>query len=130
MARRSSEAVWTRGLLTKGNGICHGVAGNGYAFLSLRKADGADGRHLHRARSFAGVWCRACCCCCRLVAASVYLCCNVVRIYISINLARLVSVFSLLFSGLFWQAGDVTSPKQKEYRTLFLACLSPSSCKH
>lgn len=54
MARRSSEAVWARGLLTKGNGICHGVAGNGYAFLSLRKADGADGRHLHRAKSFAG----------------------------------------------------------------------------
>ncbi|CAN0431393.1 unnamed protein product, partial [Ectocarpus fasciculatus] len=55
MARRSSEVVWKRGLLTKGNGICHGVAGNGYAFLSLRKADAADGRHLHRARSFAGV---------------------------------------------------------------------------
>ncbi|CAM9962804.1 unnamed protein product [Pylaiella littoralis] len=54
MARYSSEAVWKRGLLTKGNGICHGVAGNGYAFLSLRKADGTDGRHLHRARRFAG----------------------------------------------------------------------------
>ncbi|CAM9171718.1 unnamed protein product [Ectocarpus sp. 12 AP-2014] len=54
MARRSSEVVWKRGLLMKGNGICHGVAGNGYAFLSLRKADAADGRHQHRARSFAG----------------------------------------------------------------------------
>lgn len=58
VARRSSDVVWKRGLLTKGNGICHGVAGNGYAFLALRKADAADGRHLHRARIFAGGWVR------------------------------------------------------------------------
>lgn len=56
MARRSSDVVWKRGLLTKGNGLCHGVAGNGYAFLALRKANGDDGRHLHRARSFAGAF--------------------------------------------------------------------------
>ena len=29
------EAVWNRGLLLKGNGICHGITGNIYPFLSL-----------------------------------------------------------------------------------------------
>lgn len=54
-AKASSEVVWKRGLLTKGNGICHGVAGNGYAFVTLAKADAAErNRHLHRARGFAG----------------------------------------------------------------------------
>lgn len=56
-AKRSSEVVWKRGLLTKGNGICHGVAGNGYAFLCLKSADATDGQHLNRARGFAGGYC-------------------------------------------------------------------------
>lgn len=34
-ARRASDALWEKGLLKKGLGFCHGVAGNGYAFLSL-----------------------------------------------------------------------------------------------
>ena len=34
------EVVWTRGLLRKGYGLCHGVAGNAYTFLTLYKATG------------------------------------------------------------------------------------------
>lgn len=48
----SGEVVWKRGLLHKGYGICHGVAGNGYALLHLYKVT----RHpkwLHRAMKFA-----------------------------------------------------------------------------
>jgi hypothetical protein len=37
-ARRAGEVVWERGLLKKGPGLCHGVAGNGYALLALYKA--------------------------------------------------------------------------------------------
>ena len=34
-ALRAGEVVWQRGLLRKGPGLCHGVAGNGYALLHL-----------------------------------------------------------------------------------------------
>lgn len=34
-ARRGGELVWQRGLIKKGPGLCHGVAGNGYTFLHL-----------------------------------------------------------------------------------------------
>ena len=34
-ARRAGELTWQRGLLKKGPGLCHGVSGNGYAFLHL-----------------------------------------------------------------------------------------------
>ena len=34
-AVRAGEVVWQRGLLRKGPGLCHGVAGNGYALLHL-----------------------------------------------------------------------------------------------
>ena len=34
-ARRAGDTVWDRGLLKKGPGLCHGVAGNGYTFLHL-----------------------------------------------------------------------------------------------
>eukprot|EP00475_Leptophrys_vorax_P014636 TRINITY_DN20925_c0_g2_i1.p1 TRINITY_DN20925_c0_g2~~TRINITY_DN20925_c0_g2_i1.p1 ORF type:complete len:530 (+),score=103.53 TRINITY_DN20925_c0_g2_i1:508-2097(+) len=34
-AKRCAHHVWEYGLLKKGNGICHGVAGNGYVFLAL-----------------------------------------------------------------------------------------------
>lgn len=30
-----AEVIWQRGLLRKGYGLCHGTAGNGYAFLAL-----------------------------------------------------------------------------------------------
>ena len=36
-ARKAGELVWQRGLLKKGPGLCHGVAGNGYTFLHLYK---------------------------------------------------------------------------------------------
>ena len=35
---RSAENVWQRGLLKKGLGLCHGISGNGYAFLSAYRA--------------------------------------------------------------------------------------------
>mmetsp|Transcript_89525 Transcript_89525/g.239390 ORF Transcript_89525/g.239390 Transcript_89525/m.239390 type:complete len:219 (+) Transcript_89525:3-659(+) len=50
-ALRAGDVIWQRGLLRKGPGICHGVAGNGYAFLSLFRATG-DPKHLHRALQF------------------------------------------------------------------------------
>lgn len=64
-ARDACDVVWARGLLRRA-GLCHGVAGNMYAFLALRRAEaaavrrgdaqaaqgGAD-RALARARAFA-----------------------------------------------------------------------------
>ncbi len=53
-ARRAAGHVWRYGLLRKGNGICHGVAGNGYAFLSLHRTTGEEAqldRALHFARA-------------------------------------------------------------------------------
>ena len=35
--QEAGELVWKYGLLKKGPGICHGIAGNGYTFLSLRR---------------------------------------------------------------------------------------------
>src|SRR5205085_1765169 len=49
---KSADVIWERGLLRKGYGICHGVAGNGYAFLHLFKVTG-ECRYLHRALKFA-----------------------------------------------------------------------------
>lgn len=49
---RAGEMVWERGLLRKGPGICHGVAGSGYVFLLLYRLSG-ELRWLHRARQFA-----------------------------------------------------------------------------
>ncbi|MFZ0977446.1 MAG: LanC-like protein [Solirubrobacteraceae bacterium] len=46
------ELIWRAGPLTKGVGLCHGTAGNAYAFLSLYARLG-DERWLHRARRFA-----------------------------------------------------------------------------
>jgi len=42
------EVVWARGLLHKGCGICHGSAGNGYAFLALYKYT-REPKYLYRA---------------------------------------------------------------------------------
>ncbi|MEN8181204.1 MAG: LanC-like protein [Myxococcota bacterium] len=52
VAQRAAEHVWRYGLLRKGNGICHGIAGNGYAFLALYRATGCR-RDLDRALHFA-----------------------------------------------------------------------------
>ena len=53
-ARRAGEVVWERGVILKGNGLCHGVAGNGYAFLSLHRLTG-EPEQLERARAFAAL---------------------------------------------------------------------------
>jgi Lanthionine synthetase C-like protein len=46
------ELTWTAGPLRKGANLCHGTAGNGYAFLKLLERTG-DERWLERARAFA-----------------------------------------------------------------------------
>ena len=46
------ELTWRAGPLAKGPGLCHGTAGNGYAFLKLHRRTG-DARWLERARAFA-----------------------------------------------------------------------------
>jgi len=46
------ELTWQAGPLAKGASLCHGTAGNGYAFLKLF-ARTHDERWLHRARRFA-----------------------------------------------------------------------------
>jgi len=48
----AGELVWTAGPLVKGSGLCHGTAGNGYAFLGLH-ARMHETRWLDRARLFA-----------------------------------------------------------------------------
>jgi hypothetical protein len=47
-----AELVWRAGPLVKGPGLCHGTAGNGYAFLKLFERTG-DELWLNRARAFA-----------------------------------------------------------------------------
>ena len=46
----AGELVWQAGPLTKGAGLCHGTAGNGYAFLALHGRT-RDARWLERARA-------------------------------------------------------------------------------
>ena len=48
----AGELTWTAGPLSKGAGLCHGTAGNGYAFLKLYRRVGEE-RWLERARAFA-----------------------------------------------------------------------------
>jgi hypothetical protein len=47
----AGQAIWTAGAVTKGYGLCHGTAGNGYAFLKLYRRTG-DSLWLQRARAF------------------------------------------------------------------------------
>lgn len=47
----AGEVVWKRGLL-KRVGICHGVSGNAYVFLSLYRLTGKE-EYLYRAKAFA-----------------------------------------------------------------------------
>ena len=49
---KAGNAIWNAGPLVKGPGVCHGTAGNGYAFLKLHQRT-ADPTWLARARSFA-----------------------------------------------------------------------------
>lgn len=48
----AGELTWRAGPLAKGPGLCHGTAGNGYAFLKLYRRTGAP-YWLERARHFA-----------------------------------------------------------------------------
>jgi hypothetical protein len=52
LAVAGGETAWRAGPLAKGAGLCHGTAGNGYAFLALLERTG-DERWLVRARAFA-----------------------------------------------------------------------------
>lgn len=50
-AEDAARVVWNRGLL-KRVGICHGVSGNAYVFLSLYRLNGKE-EYLYRAKAFA-----------------------------------------------------------------------------
>lgn len=52
MLQAGGEAAWMAGPLAKGYGLCHGTAGNGYAFLRLYQRTG-NSLWLDRARAFA-----------------------------------------------------------------------------
>ncbi|HEY1567155.1 MAG TPA: LanC-like protein [Solirubrobacteraceae bacterium] len=52
LALSAGELTWRAGPLRKGPGLCHGTAGNGYAFLRLHALTG-DAMWLDRARRFA-----------------------------------------------------------------------------
>ena len=52
LAVAGGELAWRAGPLRKGANLCHGTAGNGYAFLALLERTG-DERWLTRARTFA-----------------------------------------------------------------------------
>jgi hypothetical protein len=52
LAVAGGELTWRAGPLAKGSGLCHGTAGNGYAFLKLLALTG-DELWLERARAFA-----------------------------------------------------------------------------
>jgi len=49
---QAGETIWRAGPLAKGYGLCHGTAGNGYAFLKLYRRTG-EVKWLDRARGFA-----------------------------------------------------------------------------
>jgi len=52
LLRAGGELIWIAGPLAKGAGLCHGTAGNGFAFLKLFRRTG-DQQWLDRARRFA-----------------------------------------------------------------------------
>jgi hypothetical protein len=49
---KGGELIWKAGPLVKGSNLCHGTAGNGYAFLKLYRRTGQN-IWLERARAFA-----------------------------------------------------------------------------
>ena len=52
LLENGGELIWLAGPLTKGSNLCHGTAGNGYAFLKLYRRT-SDTKWLERARAFA-----------------------------------------------------------------------------
>ena len=60
VCRRACDLIWTRGLLRKGVGLCHGISGNAYTFLYMheylnRNKRRCTGLYLARAVAFAQV---------------------------------------------------------------------------
>ena len=51
-AEKAGEDIWTRGLIKKGKGLCHGVAGNAYSFIHLFRITQEE-KWLKKAFSFA-----------------------------------------------------------------------------
>ncbi|KAF2360518.1 Lanthionine synthetase C-like [Trinorchestia longiramus] len=49
---KCGEVTWQKGLLKKGAGICHGIAGSGFVFLLLYRLTG-DLKYIHRSKCFA-----------------------------------------------------------------------------
>lgn len=47
-AQQCADVIWQYGLLKKGYGLCHGAAGNAYAFLALYNLT-QDLKYLYRA---------------------------------------------------------------------------------
>lgn len=54
-ALQCAEVIWQWGLLKKGYGLCHGTAGNAYAFLTLHNLT-RDMKYLYRACKVSGSW--------------------------------------------------------------------------
>lgn len=50
-ALKAGEVIWERGILLKGNGLCHGISGNAYMLHSLYRAT-HDLKWLHRTYCF------------------------------------------------------------------------------
>ena len=51
-ALKAGECVWEKGLLKKGNCICHGIAGNAYSLMTLYNCT-KDEKWKYRAFTFA-----------------------------------------------------------------------------
>jgi hypothetical protein len=56
-AEGAANLVWEQGLLKKGVGLCHGIAGNAYLFLALHRVTCKE-KYLYRARVFAEFICQ------------------------------------------------------------------------
>ena len=52
LLNKGGELIWKAGPLVKGSNLCHGTAGNGYAFLKLHRRT-SETKWLERARVFA-----------------------------------------------------------------------------
>jgi lantibiotic modifying enzyme len=54
LAKECADIIWERGLLKKGYGLCHGISGNGYAFLKLYQITN-DEKYIYRAIKFSEI---------------------------------------------------------------------------
>ncbi|ETO29001.1 hypothetical protein RFI_08126, partial [Reticulomyxa filosa] len=52
-AEECNKVVWERGILRKGPGLCHGVGGNGYAFLCMYRSFHHNLKYLYQSFCFA-----------------------------------------------------------------------------